>query len=186
MPPETPRLSVFNDPPRSHVLLLSCMDTRLLDNTIHFMDSLNLQNRYDHVIFAGAAMGAGKLKSPTDQKDVELEWRHVFFHHLSAAIDDLKREIKDIFLLEHLDCGAYKKLHPNPKTKKHYDRETVVANLAHFHREEAFAFAAEIDAFCQKQAKKKEAWKDIHVHSLLMDLRGRVTDLDCGELQPCC
>lgn len=179
-------LSVFEGPPRKHVLLLSCMDTRLLDNTVHFMDSLNLQNRYDHLIFAGAAMGAGHLKSPTDEDDVELAWKHVFFHHLKVAIDDLHREIKDIFLLEHLDCGAYKKLHPKTKVKEEYNTETVVARLAKFHRTEAFAFAKVIDAYCQKQAKKKEDWQGIRVHSLLMDLRGRVTDLDVDETDPGC
>lgn len=183
MPQETPRLSVFNDPPRKHVLLLSCMDTRLLDNTVHFMNSLNLQNRYDHVILAGAAMGARRLCSPINKPKQAVGWNKVFFDHLVAAIDLLGREVKDIFLLEHLDCGAYKELHPLPVVKDKYKAETVVANLAHFHREEAFAFAAEVEAFCQKQAKKKKAWKDIHVHSLLMDLRGSVTDLDCAETQ---
>lgn len=183
MAQETPRLSVFNEPPRKHVLLLSCMDTRLLDNTVHFMDSLNLQNRYDHVIFAGAAMGARRLSSHAGDRKNAVGWKHVFFDHLEAAIDKLRREIKDIFLLEHLDCGAYKELHPSTAVKNKYKAETVAANLAHFHREEAFAFAAEIEAFCQKQAKKDEAWKDIHVHSLLMDLRGRVTDLDCAETE---
>ena len=33
--------------PRKHVLLLTCMDVRLIDNTVTYMNSLNLTNRYD-------------------------------------------------------------------------------------------------------------------------------------------
>lgn len=44
--------SVFDDPPRKHVMLLSCMDQRLLDETVRFMNALNLHNRYDQVALA--------------------------------------------------------------------------------------------------------------------------------------
>ncbi len=44
-------------PPRKMLLLLSRMDARLLDDTVSFMDRYNLTNRYDHVVFAGAALG---------------------------------------------------------------------------------------------------------------------------------
>ena len=40
-----------------NVLLLSCMDLRLLDEIVAYMDGRNLTDRYDHVILAGAAWG---------------------------------------------------------------------------------------------------------------------------------
>jgi hypothetical protein len=92
---------------------------RLLDNTVTFMNRLNLQNRYDHLILAGAAMGARQLE--TDVGKAKLPWKGVFFDHLTAAIDVLHREIKDIFLLEHFDCGAYKYLHPVSQVREEYE-----------------------------------------------------------------
>ncbi|MBC3786521.1 hypothetical protein [Spirosoma utsteinense] len=44
--------------PLHNVLLISCMDLRLLDNITHFMEHENLINRYDQYIMAGASIGA--------------------------------------------------------------------------------------------------------------------------------
>ncbi len=44
-------------PPRHNVLLLSCIDLRLIDELAAFMDRDNLTNRYDHLVYAGAALG---------------------------------------------------------------------------------------------------------------------------------
>ncbi len=187
MSQDRPRLTVFQEPPRRHVLLLSCMDTRLLDNIVHFMDSMNLQNRYDHLIFAGAAMGCRQLSSNAGDPKKSIGWKHVFFDHLVAAIDKLQRDIQDIFLLEHLDCGAYKELHPDEKIRTAYQKEEVAADLAHFHWDEACAFAKEIEEFCvarqmPKSRKKKERdpWEGIRVHCLLMNLRGDVSERECN------
>lgn len=43
--------------PRKNVLLLSCMDLRLIDDICEFMEGDNLANRYDQLVFAGAAAG---------------------------------------------------------------------------------------------------------------------------------
>ena len=40
------------------VLLLSCMDYRLVDETERYMSGRGLRDKYDHVILAGAALGA--------------------------------------------------------------------------------------------------------------------------------
>ena len=40
-------------PPRKNVLLLSCMDLRLIDDLVPFMEGDNLSNRYDQLVFAG-------------------------------------------------------------------------------------------------------------------------------------
>ncbi|MDY3551376.1 hypothetical protein R5W24_000452 [Gemmata sp. JC717] len=170
---------VRENPPRKQVMLLSCMDLRFLDNTVDFMNGMNLQNRYDQVILAGSAMGAGRLGTPAAKDGPVLPWKAVFFHHLEAAINTLHREIKDIFLLEHLDCGAYKYLHPDEKIRKAYEEERDVSKLEKFHRDEAKRFAKEIEKFCkeQQEATSNDAWKDIHVRCLVMDLTGKVKDL---------
>lgn len=176
--------SLIQYPPRKEVLLLTCMDLRLLDNTTQFMNQLNLQNRYDHLVLAGAAMGAryGESKGASTSK---LPWKNVFFDHLATAINELKREIKDIFLLEHLDCGAYKVLEKSP-VKDEYKRIADTGNLrelVRFHSVEAHEFADDVREFCQEQADhpgknvKPEWWQGIRVHCLVMDLLGKVEDL---------
>jgi uncharacterized radical SAM superfamily Fe-S cluster-containing enzyme len=181
------------------------MDQRLLDDTVRFMNGLNLQNRYDQVALAGGAMGARLLNPPTS------DWRPVFFDHLQAAINKLHRPIKDVFLLEHLDCGAYKYLHPEKDVKKQYpdaNRDEMTA----FHRHELNTFAWEVAEFIDEQRKKAEAefkaaqkacgkekecwdqveklakekaeaWTDIRVSYFVMDLLGEVTQLDVPTKQ---
>jgi hypothetical protein len=68
------------------------------------MNEYNLVNRCDHVVFAGTALGVLRLNSPTvtgSSHSIESVWKDVFFHHLHLTIDVLKRQIKDIFILEH-------------------------------------------------------------------------------------
>ena len=101
-PPPPNRLAcVLDDPPRKNVLLLSCMEQRLLDETVRFMNELNLHNRYDQVALAGGAMGVQQL--PKRPSDPSATWWATFTAHLSTAIDELHRPIKDVFLLDHLD-----------------------------------------------------------------------------------
>ena len=177
--------SIYDEPPPKHVLLLSCMDTRLLDNAVHFMNQLNLQNRYDQLIFAGSAMGARLVTSTPVPNGPALPWKAVFFDHLATAINVLKRDIKDILLLEHLDCGAYQCLHPDTAVQKEYKRLSEArefSKMVPYHDKESRLFKKEIEAFCKVQHKAEGStgpgrWKDIHVRSLVMDLVGRVTEL---------
>jgi len=88
-------------PARGPVLLLSCMDLRLVDDVVRFMEDDGLTNRYDHVIMAGAALGAlGANKQKYNH------WRKTFWDHLDAAYK--LHHIKDVYILEHRDCGAYR------------------------------------------------------------------------------
>lgn len=135
------------EPPQKQVLLLTCMDLRLTDDATRFMDGFNLTNRYDHLAFAGAAMGARLLTSDG------LPWSSVFFEHLAIAIETLGRDIQDIFILEHLDCGAYKYAHPDDgqqgvrqKYRRLSERGETKKQVP-FHRTEALAFARQIDKY---------------------------------------
>ncbi|WP_188260162.1 carbonic anhydrase [Azospirillum tabaci] len=79
-------------------LLLSCMDYRLIDDIGRYMDGRGLTNRYDHVILAGASLGA-----LTDQKKA---WGEAFWDHVAVA-KQLHR-IKRVMVMDHRDCGAYR------------------------------------------------------------------------------
>ena len=168
------------------------MDQRLLDDTGAFMNSFNLANRYDQVVFAGASLGVLHLSSPSTTGS-SASWRDVFFHHLKVAIDDLGRKIKDVFILEHRDCGAYEHFHPT-HNEPYCDDESGQALERDHHCEQAFVLAAAVRAYCDEQhemalsdskaakceadriaaEKKADSWKGIKVKCFLMDLQGQV------------
>jgi len=62
------------------------------------MASRGLRAKYDHVVLAGAALGALTDKYPA--------WRTTFWEHLDVAIQ--LHQIRKVIVLDHRDCGAYK------------------------------------------------------------------------------
>ena len=79
-------------------LLLSCMDFRLTEKTERYMAKRGMRGKYDHVILAGAALGAITDKFPA--------WNQTFWEHLDTAIK--LHGIHQVIVLDHRDCGAYK------------------------------------------------------------------------------
>jgi hypothetical protein len=147
-------------PPKGPVLLLSCMDPRLLDDTVEFMNHDNLANRYDHVVLAGAALGAlgGGLKKYN-------YWRKCFFDHLGAACE--LHAIEEVYIIEHRNCGAY---HSVFKVAPVFgDSQEQLEEEANCHRKYAQMLEDEIDAWAKKSKHK------LRVRSFLMDLRGTVS-----------
>lgn len=82
----------------AEVLLLSCMDYRLVESTGEFMHGKGLSHKYDHIVLAGASLGAVTNKF--------LCWNSTFWEHLDVAIS--LHHIKKVMVLDHRDCGAYK------------------------------------------------------------------------------
>jgi hypothetical protein len=80
------------------VLLLTCMDFRLQNETVNYMDRRGLRDKYDHIVLAGASIGVLAEQRP--------EWGMVFWDHLDTAIQ--LHKVKKVMILDHLDCGAYK------------------------------------------------------------------------------
>ncbi|MBI1735645.1 MAG: hypothetical protein HYR51_10755 [Candidatus Rokubacteria bacterium] len=83
---------------QTEALLLSCMDYRLVDETERYMAARGMRNKYDHVILAGAALGAVTGKFPA--------WNTTFWEHLDVAIQ--LHHVQKVLVLDHRDCGAYK------------------------------------------------------------------------------
>jgi carbonic anhydrase len=79
-------------------LLLSCMDYRLMDDIVRYMDGRGMTNNYDHVILAGASLGAITDKEPA--------WGQTFWKHVEVA--KALHHIKKVIVMDHRDCGAYK------------------------------------------------------------------------------
>jgi len=79
-------------------LILTCMDYRYPRRVLDVMQRLRPGLAYDQFILAGAALGACRK-----------DWRKMLVDHVVAANVHLGHNITDIFLLDHRDCGAYKK-----------------------------------------------------------------------------
>lgn len=83
---------------QTDALLLSCMDYRLMDDVTRYMDGIGMTDRYDHIILAGASLGATTSKFPA--------WNETFWEHLEVAIK--LHHIHRVYVMDHRDCGAYK------------------------------------------------------------------------------
>lgn len=79
-------------------LLLSCMDFRLMDDVERYMSGRGLADKYDHIVLAGASLGAITKKFPA--------WNKTFWEHLDIAIK--LHSIQKVIVMDHRDCGAYK------------------------------------------------------------------------------
>jgi carbonic anhydrase len=108
---------VSADDHTADVLLLTCMDFRFFLKIAEIMEGV----KYDHVILAGAALGAvvrGKR-----------HWHRTFFDHVDLAIK--LHKVPAVLVMEHRDCGAYGPNgfgllpeHPTRKLERqvHYDQ----------------------------------------------------------------
>jgi carbonic anhydrase len=79
-------------------VVLSCMDYRLMDDVGVYMNKRGLKDNYDHLILAGASLGAVTAKYP--------DWGRTFRDHLGLAIK--LHHIKRVIVIDHRDCGAYR------------------------------------------------------------------------------
>lgn len=93
-PASLKKLKVDPDPNHeADVLLLTCMDFRFFLTIAEIMKGI----KYDHVVLAGAALGAV-------QKERKY-WGKTFFDHLDLAVK--LHKVSNVFVMEHRDCGAY-------------------------------------------------------------------------------
>lgn len=79
-------------------VVLSCMDYRLMDDVGVYLNGRGLKDNYDHLILAGASLGAVTSKYP--------HWGQAFFEHLGLAIK--LHNVHRAILIDHRDCGAYR------------------------------------------------------------------------------
>src|SRR6185436_4802883 len=127
-------------------LLLSCMDYRLTEATERYMSGRGMRGKYDHVILAGASLGAVTDKFP--------DWGRTFFEHLDVAIQ--LHQIHQVMVMDHRDCGAYKTI-LGQDLAANRARETDV------HAQQLRALRTEI----------KKRHKELDVELLIMALDGK-------------
>jgi hypothetical protein len=178
--------------PRKYALVISCVDCRLLDDLVRFLDHDNLNNRYYHLTFAGCALGLSKAAPPyhphcghrAEHTCVPFDlshWKDTLREHLRLVLTLTKGGLTDVYVVEHADCGAYAALlgvdyYANPA-----DPDTAGEHKAHGHY--ALELAKELVAWYDTpEAKELEAELGVEFHpplvrGFLMDLRGGVEAL---------
>jgi carbonic anhydrase len=91
-----PELQLSSSSGEVELVLLTCMDFRYPQRILDTMESKGLKGKYDHLILAGASLGV--LLKP--------EWKMTFLDQLRFAVE--KHGAKQVLILDHRDCGAYK------------------------------------------------------------------------------
>ncbi len=134
----------------TEALLLTCMDYRLANEIEHYMHLRGLQDKYDHVVLAGASLGAITERFPA--------WGETFWAHLDLAIQ--LHEVHRVIVLDHRDCGAYKMLMGEAAVKD------AAAELAS-HVKQLYAFRSTVNA----------RHPHMEVEIGLMNLDGTVTQI---------
>lgn len=132
---------------KAGTLLLSCMDYRLMDEIERYMLRRGLYHNYDHIVLAGASLGAITDKYPA--------WSRTFWDHLDLAVN--LHEIHTVMVMDHRDCGAYRIL-LGADYSKDTNRETA----------EHTARLTQLKDMINKKYPK------IEVETLLMGLNGEV------------
>jgi carbonic anhydrase len=134
----------------TEMLLLTCMDFRLTGAVEDYMEARGLAGKFDHVVLAGASLGALNDRFPA--------WADVFWTHLDLAIE--LHEVHRVMILDHRDCGAYKMILGEASVK---DADVELKT----HVKQLYALRSAI------QTRKP----GLEVEIGLMDLQGRVLQI---------
>lgn len=159
--------------PKKNILVLSCIDLRLTDNLLEFLHYDNLINRYDHFALAGTSL-LTQIKNPELKElfhyknlgntiDNYNDWDGVWKDHLKIAI--ALHDIRDVYIIEHEDCGAYQNF---------LTEEALSVGEHQCHVKFSKALAKEIHAVKIKDGDKTVG---LNVHCFLLDLRGNIEHL---------
>jgi carbonic anhydrase len=103
----------------AQALALSCMDLRYIDETVMVLNDFGLHNSYDHIVIAGAAIGVTHADKFTAPGGAPCGFRETFLTHVELA--KALHNIKEIILVQHMDCGAAK--HVLKQLGRAYSRE---------------------------------------------------------------
>jgi len=96
-------------------MVLACIDPRYTYAVEEFLvRQLDSQHYYDLFALAGASLGAGARGATAAPLYYPALYQEVFFEHLQIAV--ALHSITDVYVFDHLDCGAYKNFFGTPFT----------------------------------------------------------------------
>ena len=103
-------------------MVFSCMDFRLLDDIVEFMNDTGYNNNYDQFILAGCSLSF--------INDKFMSWRNTATEHLDLAMN--LHKIREVICIEHQQCGAYKMCYSDINTDN--EKEIHVENVEKFEK----------------------------------------------------
>ena len=83
-------------------LVITCIDYRLIDEAVTFLDGKGYNNEYDEFILAGASLGYNTSLSALNYSG----WNTVLENHIDISYS--LHKIEEIIVMDHMECGAYK------------------------------------------------------------------------------
>jgi len=96
-------------------MVLACIDPRYTYAVEEFLvRQLDVQHYYDLFALAGASLGPARIGSAVLGLYDPALYQEVFFEHLQIAV--ALHGIKNVYVFDHLDCGAYKNFFGAPFT----------------------------------------------------------------------
>jgi hypothetical protein len=112
-PNEGEPLGAPSDNTTATAMVLSCIDPRYTYAVEEFLiNQLDAQHYFDLFALAGASLGAGATGTAVVGLYDPALYQEVFFEHLQIAV--ALHGITDIYVFDHLDCGAYKNFYSPP------------------------------------------------------------------------
>ncbi|MBA4749277.1 MAG: hypothetical protein H2057_01515 [Alphaproteobacteria bacterium] len=136
---------------KSTTLLVSCIDSDLRDEVQDFVENtLGLKSNYDEFMMPGAALSYLQIAYP--------EWARTLEDVIKMAKNN--QGIKRVIFLDHLDCQAYKLLHPS------YARESHEKQLEGHKK-----------TFGELRKKLSKVFPDLVVYTLVMDDQGTILNI---------
>lgn len=130
-------------------LVITCMDFRLIDDAVNYLNSQGYNNNYDEFILAGASLGYNQSTYSA--------WTETLDKHIELA--EQLHDIKEIIVIDHMSCGAYKIFY-NKDSISESDELTL-------HKENFTKFKQTIGT----------KYPQLKVKTLLMKLTGEVLEL---------
>ena len=130
-------------------IVITCMDFRLIDDAVRYLDRHGYNNNYDEFILAGASLGYNQTTYSA--------WTETLDTHIGLA--QQLHDIKEIIVIDHMNCGAYKILYNKDSLTE--DKELAL------HKQNFKIFKNTI----------KQKYPTLRVRTLLMKLNGEVVEL---------
>ncbi len=137
----------------ARALVITCMDFRLIDDAVYFLNSIGYNNNYDQIILAGASLGYNQ--------NIYECWGKTVDDHIGLAKQ--LHNIQEIIVIDHMQCGAYKLLN----------------NLTEITREDEIRLHR--DNFCIFRQKIGEKYPNLAVSTYLMDINGQILPLQQNQ-----
>ena len=130
-------------------MVITCMDFRLIDDAVNYLNAQGYNNNYDEFILAGASLGYNQSTYSA--------WAETLDKHIELS--EQLHDVTEIIVIDHMGCGAYKLFYNKDSISESEEVKLHKENFAKF----------------RKTMKKKHP--QFKVRTLLMKLTGEVLEL---------